>query len=192
MPPKPGAVMSLLLALSAGIDSVSIAIGRLVSWLILVSILVCAGNSLVLYFFQVGSNAWLELQWLAYGVAFLLAAPYTLQRGGHVRIDIVSDHLPRALRQWIDLAGHVLMLVPFCLLMLWESGGWALESIRSRQDFLNFGGLPLWPIKSAIVAGFALLLAQAISEIVKRIAAMRGLGPDDAAQPGLAAGEERA
>src|SRR5215813_13924990 len=113
--------MGALLAASRGIDAVTAFVGRWVYWLILAAVLVSAGNATVRKLFDISSNAWLELQWYLFGAAFMLAAAYTLQRNEHIRIDIVSNHLPKALRHAIELFGHFCMLLPLCLLMLWEA-----------------------------------------------------------------------
>src|ERR1044072_905822 len=122
--------MQGLLKLSRVIDAVNAFVGKAVIWLILASILVSAGNATVRKVFDISSNAWLELQWYLFGAAFMLAAAYTLQRNEHIRIDIVSNHLPKALRYAIELFGHFCMLLPFCLLMLWEAWPSMMESYR--------------------------------------------------------------
>ena len=124
------------------------------------------------------SNAWLELQWYLFGAVFLLAAAYTLQRNDHIRIDIISGVLPRGLRNAIDLFGHALMLMPLAILMVYESFEFAWKSYLQQENSSNAGGLILWPAKALILAGFFLLALQGISEIIKRIAVMRGLIPD--------------
>ncbi len=167
-----------LLALSRGIDRLNAFIGRAVMWLILAAVLVSAGNATVRKVFDISSNAWLELQWYLFGAAFMLAAAYTLQRNEHIRIDIVSNHLPKALRHAIELFGHICMLLPLCLLMLWESWPSMMESYRIGETSANFGGLLIWPGKSFIVIGFALLFIQGISELIKRIAIIAGVIPE--------------
>ena len=166
--------MNALLSLSRGIDRINAFIGRAVMWLILAAVLVSAGNATMRKVFDISSNAWLELQWYLFGAAFLLAAAYTLQRNEHIRIDIVSNHLPKALRHAIELFGHACMLLPFCALMLWETWPSMMESFRIGETSANFGGLLIWPGKSFIVIGFALLFIQGISELIKRIAIIAG------------------
>jgi len=170
--------MNALLSLSRGIDRMNAFIGRAVMWLILAAVLVSAGNATMRKVFDLSSNAWLELQWYLFGAAFMLAAAYTLQRNEHIRIDIVSSHLPKALRHAIELFGHVCMLLPLCVLMLWESWPSMMESYRIGESSANFGGLLIWPGKSFIVIGFALLFIQGISELIKRIAIITGVIPE--------------
>lgn len=174
--------MGGLLALSRGIDRINTVIGRSVSWLILVAVLVSAGNAIIRKVWSMSSNAWLELQWYLFGAAFLLAAAYTLLENEHIRIDILYGGRTRRTQHWIDLIGHVLFLMPFVILMLWLMVPWLERSIASGERSMNAGGLILWPAKALLVAGFTLLFFQGISEIIKKIAVMRGLIPDDQAQ----------
>ncbi|WP_207102000.1 TRAP transporter small permease subunit [Paracoccus shandongensis] len=170
--------MSGLLALSRGIDRVNTVIGRNVSWLILLAIFVSAVNAIIRKAFSVSSNAWLELQWYLYGGAFLLAAAYTLLENEHIRIDIVFSAWSRRVQHWIELLGHIFFLMPFVLLSLWLCWPWLARSYRTGEMSMNAGGLMLWPAKALLFAGFVLLLLQGISEIIKKIAVMRGLIPD--------------
>ena len=160
--------MTALLSLSRAIDAVTAFIGRSVSWLILVAVLVSAGNAIIRKVFDTSSNAWLELQWYLYGTVFLLAAAYTLQKNEHVRIDIATAHLSKRTRDWIDLLGHIFFLLPLCLLMVWLSWPFVVNAYVSNEISVNAGGLVVWPAKAMVLAGFSLLLAQAISEIIKR------------------------
>ena len=170
--------MAPLLRLSRAIDAVTAFVGRSVSWLILVAVLVSAGNATIRKVFDTSSNAWLELQWYLYGTVFLLAAAYTLQRNEHVRIDIATSHLSKRTRDWIDLFGHVFFLLPFCFILVWLGWPFMVDSIRSGEISVNAGGLILWPAKTMIFLGFALLTAQAFSEIIKRVAVIMGLIDD--------------
>jgi TRAP-type mannitol/chloroaromatic compound transport system permease small subunit len=166
--------MDGLLALSRGIDRLNEFIGKWVSWLILLSILVSAGNAIIRKTFDISSNAWLELQWYLFGAAFLLAAAYTLKQNEHIRIDIVYGMFPRRVQHWIDLLGHLLFLMPFCVLMVFYLGPYVLLSYRSGEVSNNAGGLIIWPAKLLLLIGFVLLTLQGVSEIVKKIAVMRG------------------
>lgn len=174
--------MSALLRLSTAIDAVTAFIGRSVSWLILIAVLVSAGNAIIRKAFDTSSNAWLELQWYLYGAVFLLAAAYTLQRNEHVRIDIVTSGFPKIARDWIDLLGHIFFLMPFCLLMVYLAWPFFFNSFNNGEISLNAGGLVIWPAKLLILCCFVLLTAQAISEIIKRIAVIRGLIEDPTQQ----------
>jgi len=174
--------MNALLALSRSIDAVTSFLGRHVKWAILAAILVSAVNAVLRKAFSVGSNAWLELQWLLFGAAFMLAAAYALQKNAHVRIDVVSSRLSKRTRDVIDLAGHLLILAPFSGIVLWLSWPYFLESYVQGEVSSNAGGLPVWPAKFLIFAGFLLLFAQMISEVIKRIAVLGGVMEDTVPQ----------
>ena len=166
--------MGVLLRISSAIDRVTGFIGQSVTWLILLSVLVSAGNATSRKVFALSSNAWLELQWYLFATTYLLAAAYTLQRNGHVRIDIVSNLLPKSARDWIDIFGHAVMLLPFAVLMVWEVTPWFMQSFQIGEVSANYGGLILWPAKGLLLVGFLLLAVQAVSEIIKRVAFMQG------------------
>ncbi len=170
--------MKPLLTISTVIDRITAAIGRAVSWLILVAVLISAGNAIVRKAFNTSSNAWLEAQWYLYGAVFLLAAAYALQRNDHVRIDVIFGNLPHRARHWINLFGHCFMLMPFTILMVYLCVPFVLTSFRQQEISTNAGGLILWPAKILILGGFALLVLQGISEIIKTVAILRGLIPD--------------
>jgi TRAP-type mannitol/chloroaromatic compound transport system permease small subunit len=176
--------MGGLLALSRGIDAVTAFIGRHVIWLILAAILVSAGNAVIRKAFDMSSNAWLELQWYLFGCVFMVAAAYTLQKNEHIRIDIISGRLSQRARDWIEIVGHVLMLLPFSALMTYESVPFVLRALRSGEISGSAGGLIIWPARAFILAGFFLLFIQGISELVKRVAVMQGLIPDPHPQHG--------
>lgn len=170
--------MKTLLAISRGIDAVSAFVGKAVSWLVLVAVLISAGNAVIRKTFDISSNAWLELQWYLYGTVFLLAAAYTLQKNEHVRIDFVSNMLTKRTRDWIDLLGYLFFLLPFTILIVYLSFPWFIRSFVSGEFSANAGGLVLWPAKIMIVLGFSLLTAQGISQIIKRWAVIRGVIDD--------------
>jgi TRAP-type mannitol/chloroaromatic compound transport system permease small subunit len=166
--------MAGLLALSRAIDAVTRFIGFHVRWLILVAVVVSAVNAIIRKLFDSSSNAWLELQWLLFGAVFMLAAAYVLQNNAHVRIDAVSSRLSRRTRNWIDLFGHLFMLAPLCIILIWLSAPFFWNSFVEGESSSNAGGLIVWPSKFFVLAGFVLLFAQMISEVIKRIAILRG------------------
>ena len=170
--------MQATLALSRLIDRITEAIGKSVMWLVLIAVLVSATNAIVRKLFNISSNAWLELQWYLFGASFLLAAAYTLKENEHIRIDIFYGSRSRKTQHRIDLFGHVFFLLPFVTLMTWMLVPYAWDAIKSGQISTNAGGLVIWPARAMLLGGFALLLAQAISEIIKKIAVMRGIIDD--------------
>jgi TRAP-type mannitol/chloroaromatic compound transport system permease small subunit len=180
--------MGALLAASRVVDAVTAAIGRAVCWLILAAVLVSAGNAVMRKLFNLSSNAWLELQWYLFAAVFMLAAAYALQRNEHIRIDIVSNMLSRRMRDWIDVVGHCLFLLPMAAVMVLMLAPWVVDGIRSGEVSANAGGLVLWPARLVVLLGFALLFLQGVSELVKRIAVMLEIIPDPHARPAGAHG----
>ncbi len=166
--------MAGLLALSRAIDRLNEFVGKWVAWLILFSILISAGNAVIRKAFNMSSNAWLELQWYLFGAAFLLAAAYTLKQNEHIRIDIVYGMFSRRTQHWIDLFGHVFFLMPFVILMISYFVPYVSLSYRTGEVSSSAGGLIIWPAKSMLLIGFVLLGLQGVSEIIKKIAIMRG------------------
>jgi TRAP-type mannitol/chloroaromatic compound transport system permease small subunit len=147
-------------------------------WLILVAVLVSAGNALVRKMFNYSSNAWLELQWYLFGAAFMLAAAYTLKQNEHVRIDVFYSTRSRRTQHWIDLFGHVFFLLPVAVLMSWLLLPYFLQAWFSGEVSSNSGGLVIWPARLLMLIGFVLLLLQAAAEIIKKIAVIMGLIED--------------
>jgi TRAP-type mannitol/chloroaromatic compound transport system permease small subunit len=167
-----------LLKLSRGIDAVNFRIGKVVSWLILLAVVVSAVNAVVRKVFDTSSNSWLELQWVLFSAVFLVCASWTLLANEHIRIDIVNGLLPKQLRNTIDVVGHTLFLLPLTIIMVATGVPFFLRSFAINEQSGNAGGLPQWPAKSLVVIGFLLLFLQGVSELIKRIAVMRGRIPD--------------
>lgn len=166
--------MAGLLALSAAIDGINRAIGRVAAWAILVAILVSTLNAFSRKVFGLSSNGWLELQWYLFGAVFMLCAPWTLMSNEHIRIDIVSSRLSPAARNGVEVFGLVFFLLPFASLTTILSVPFFWISLRNGEVSNSVGGLLIWPAKLLILTGGALLLLQWLSEFIKRIAVMRG------------------
>lgn len=166
--------MKALLATSRLIDRTSTSIGRAAAWLVVVAAVISAGNAVVRKTFDWSSNALLEIQWWLFAAVFLLAAPWALVSNEHIRVDIVNNRLSKRTRDLIELAGHALFLLPVAALIAWTSWSFFTASYVHSEQSPNAGGLPLWPIKALIPVAFVLLFAQGVSEIIKRIAIMRG------------------
>jgi TRAP-type mannitol/chloroaromatic compound transport system permease small subunit len=224
--------MRLLLGISWLIDGFTAFIGRAVSWLILVAVLVSSINAVIRKVLNESSNGWLELQWYLFGGAFFLAAAWTLARHEHIRIDIVSSLLPQRVRQWLDLLGHLIFLMPLCLLTIYLAWPFFGSSVVGTEAWIKLsgfqhqfnavfasitagtvdyahrlvamwanvtagkplasglidqpgkaygwdysasaGGLPIWPAKGIILAGFLILALQGVSEIFKQLGVMTG------------------
>jgi TRAP-type mannitol/chloroaromatic compound transport system permease small subunit len=163
---------------SRGIDAFTRWTGKRLAWLILLAVVVSAINAIVRKTLDISSNSWLELQWVLFSVVFLLCSPWTLLDNEHIRIDIVNNLLPKRARDIIDLIGHVFFLLPLTIVMMITGGPFFRRSFEINEQSGNAGGLPQWPAKSLIIIGFAFLFVQGISEIIKRVAVMRGLIPD--------------
>ena len=177
---KSGEDLSLqaLLTLSQGIDAFTRWTGKRLAWLIVLAVIISAVNAIIRKSFDTSSNSWLELQWVLFSIVFLLCSPWTLLDNEHIRIDIVSNALPKKARNVIDVVGHVFFLFPICIVMIVTGVPFFLRSFQVNEQSGNAGGLPQWPAKALIMIAFAFLLVQGISELIKRIAVMRGLIPD--------------
>lgn len=171
-------MIALLLKAVQAIDKLSQLVGESVRWLILVAVLICAGNATVRYLFSTSSNAWLEAQWYLFAVVFLFCAGYTLMRNEHVRIDVFSAKLSHRTQAWIDIIGTLLFLMPMALLIIYSSWHMWVDSYALGEVSTSAGGLIRWPVKILIPIGFALLALQAIAEMIKRIAFLAGQYPD--------------
>jgi TRAP-type mannitol/chloroaromatic compound transport system permease small subunit len=175
--------MGALLRVASAIDALNARIGRAACWLILVAVLVSAGNALARYSLNASSNAWLEIQWYLYSAVFLLCAPYTLQRNEHVRIDIFFARLSPRARACIDVFGIVLFLMPMAVIIAWFAWPMFVESYVRGEYSSDAGGLLRWPAKILIPVAFALLALQGIAELIKRIAFLAGAIADPTEPP---------
>lgn len=174
--------MKSLLFLSRGIDWINEKIGQFVYWLILIAVLISAGNAIARKLLNLSSNAFLEVQWYLFSAVFLLGAGYTLLRNEHVRIDVLSQRWSPRARAWIDIVGSVFFLLPIGAMILWLSWPMFLESLLRQEISVNAGGLLRWPVKLLIPIGFSLLCLQGLSELINRIAFLQGMAPDRGAK----------
>ncbi|MGO3934555.1 TRAP transporter small permease subunit [Rhodopseudomonas pseudopalustris] len=170
--------MQALLGLSRKIDAFNTLVGRWLSWMIVLAVIISAGNAVIRKTFDMSSNSLLELQWVLFSIVFLLCSPWTLLSNEHIRIDIINHSLPLKLRGWIDMIGHVFFLMPFAIVLLWWSIPFFLVSLSQNEQSFSAGGLPQWPAKSLIMIACLLLIIQGISEIIKRAAMLAGVIPD--------------
>lgn len=170
--------MQALLALSRVIDAINARLGKWVSWLIVAVVIVSATNAVMRKLFDLSSNAWLEAQWIMFSVIFMICSPWTLMSNEHIRIDIVNNMFSKTVRNVIDIVGHVAFLLPLTLVMIVTGWPFFMASYRINEQSFNAGGLPQWPPKALVVIGFTLLFFQGISELIKRVAVMRGDIPD--------------
>ena len=170
--------MQALLKLSRAIDWLNATVGKYAIWLIFAATVISALNAVVRKAFNFSSNAYLEVQWYLFAWSFLIAAGYTLLHREHVRIDVLNSRLPKRAQVWIDIIGFAFFLTPLCLLVLWLGVPMLIDKYASGEVSPNTGGLIRWPVWLALPVGFGLLLLQGWSELIKRIAFLRGQGPD--------------
>ncbi len=166
--------MRALLKLSDGIDWVVGWIGRLTMWLVLAAVLISAGNAIIRKAFNVSSNAYLEVQWYLFAAVFMLGAAYVFLHNGHVRIDFIAARLSKRTNAIIDSIGIVVFLIPLCLILIDLSWPYFVRAYVSGEMSENAGGLIRWPAILLIPLGFAILLVQAFSELIKRVAFLTG------------------
>jgi len=178
--------MNALLKFSGTIDGINCRVGRYVKWLILCAVLVSAGNATTRYIFNFASNAMLELQWYLYAAVFTLAAGYVLKVNEHVRIDVISQRMSPRTRNWIDFWGFLLFVLPVTLYITLQSIPNLIETYQNQEVSANAGGLLRWPVRLMIPVGFGLLFIQALSELIKRWAYLKGLVEDPLAKGGHA------
>lgn len=166
--------MPFLLTISRWIDALNAKIGAVANILVLLAVLVSAGNAMSRYAFSLSSNAWLEVQWYMFAVMVMFGASYTLRRNEHVRVEIFYLALSERGQEWLDLLGTLLFLIPVCAMLAALSWPFFMQSYAVNEWSSNAGGLLRWPIKFVLPAGFALLALQGVSEVIKRIAALKG------------------
>jgi TRAP-type mannitol/chloroaromatic compound transport system permease small subunit len=166
--------VNALLKLSKWIDALNEGIGKIILWLVLAAVLISAGNAVMRKAFDIGSNAFLEIQWYLFAAVFMLGSGYVWLRNGHVRIDFISSKLSRRSNAIIDVVGMLAFTIPLCIILInlsWPVFHRAWESGEMSQ---NAGGLIRWPVILMIPLGFGLLLLQTVSELIKRIAFLSG------------------
>ncbi len=172
--------MRALLAFSRAVDALNEVFGRIADWAVLAACAISAGNAFVRYGLSMSSNAWLEVQWYLFAATVMLGAAYTLNRNEHVRVDLVYGSVSARIRLWIDVFGLIFFLLPAMLLLAWMTFPFFWDSLVRWEGSANAGGLIRWPVKILMPLGFALVSLQGLSELVKRIAALRGIDPTTA------------
>lgn len=169
--------MQPFLAFARGVDWLNTRVGRVAEWCILLACAASAATAFLRYGLSWGSNAWIEIQWYLFGAAVMLGASYTLLRNEHVRVDVVYGALGHRARLWVDVLGLLVFLLPATMLLLWMTWPFFLDSFWRNEGSANPGGLLRWPAKLLLPLGFLLLTLQGLSELVKRIALLRGIVP---------------
>ena len=182
--------MNALLQLSRLIDATTVRIGKAAIWLVLIIVIISSGNALMRYAFNFSSNALLEIQWYLFGLIFMACAGYTLLRNEHVRIDLVSNRFSRRGQAWIDILGILFFLLPMAIAILVLSWPVFTHAWTSNEMSNSAGGLPMWPARLMIPAGFLLLILQALSELIKRVGFLKGLCADPTEKKSTLTAEE--
>lgn len=185
--------MNALLKWSKAVDALNEAVGKATAWLILVVALLSAGNALSRYTVNLSSNAMLEAQWYLFSAIVLFCSGYVLKRNEHIRIDVIAGRLSERSQNWIDVFGILIFLLPMAIMIAWLSWPVFVNAWNSGETSPNFGGLVRWPVRLMLPVGFALLILQALSELIKRLAFLTGAGPNPLAKAtGPSAEEELA
>lgn len=167
------------------IDRITGALGKVIAWLALVMVLIGAYNAIVRYLGRfmssnLSSNMYLELQWYLFSILFLLGAGYALKEDAHVRVDVLYSRLSKRAQAWIDVIGSLLLLLPFCVFVLFVSWPSVRNSWSVKEMSPDPGGLPRYPLKAVILVCFALLMAQGIAELIRDVSILRrGSGEDE-------------
>ena len=170
--------MAPLLRISSLIDALNERVGKTIYWLVLVAVLVSAGNAIIRKLFNMSSNAFLEAQWYLFSAVFLLCSGFTLLRNEHVRIDVITGRLSPRAQAWIDVFGTIFFLLPMAILFIYLSWPVFIRTYVHHEISTNAGGLWVWPARVLVPIGFTLLTLQGLSELIKRIAFLTGKGPD--------------
>jgi TRAP-type mannitol/chloroaromatic compound transport system permease small subunit len=182
--------MQFLLSLSRRIDKFSEWVGQSVRWLVLAAVLISAGNAVIRKAFNMSSNAYLEIQWYLFAAVFLLAAGYTMMRQEHVRIDVISGRFSKRSQIWIDIIGICVFLFPFIFMIIKLAMPLVIGAFVSKEMSSNAGGLIRWPVFALLPLGMVLLGLQGLSELIKRVAFLKGLVPDPTKKQGVKTPEE--
>ena len=170
--------MQALLKMSRFVDNLNERVGRTVYWLVLAMVLISAGNAIVRKVFNYSSNSFLEMQWYLFSAVFLLCGGYVLLKNEHVRIDVIAGRLSARAQAWIDILGTLFFLLPMAVAFLWLSWPIFIRTYMQHEISGSAGGLVIWPARLLVPIGFALLVLQGLSELVKRVAFVSGKGPD--------------
>lgn len=169
-----------------GIEQLSEWTGRVISWFTSVLVLLICYDVSMRYLVNETAVWFQELEWHFFALIFLVGAAYTLKHDQHVRVDVFYTRFSPRTQSWINLLGTIGLLIPFCMIMIKTSYGYAARAYTTMEQSVDPGGLPYrFLIKGAITLGFVLLLIQALAEILKSIQGIRGktLSPNTPVSP---------
>ena len=182
--------MNALLAYTRFVDAVNDRFGALAKWAVILSCFISAGNAVVRYALSYSSNAFLEIQWYLFAAVFLLASGYTMLRQEHVKIDVVSGRFSKRTQIWIEIVGICVFVFPFVYMIIKLAMPLVINAYVTQEMSSNAGGLIRWPVFALLPLGLLLLGVQGISELIKRVAYLRGLVPDPSKKRGVKTAEE--
>jgi TRAP-type mannitol/chloroaromatic compound transport system permease small subunit len=170
--------VNALLAFSRAVDALNERVGKATTWLILVVVVISAGNAVFRFAFDWSSNGLLEIQWYLFSAVFLLGAGYVLKKNEHIRIDVIAGRLSDRAQNWIDVFGIIVFMMPMVLITMYLSWHVFTLAWTSGEGSANPGGLIRWPVRLLMPVGFFLLFLQGLAELVKRVAFLVGAGPN--------------
>ncbi len=182
--------MNALLAFSRAVDALNDRVGKVIYWLVLAAVLISAANAIVRKAFNTSSNAFLEIQWYLFSAIFLFCAGYTLLKNQHVRIDVIAGRLSKRAQAWIDILGTLFFLMPMAIMIMVLSWPVFVQALERGEVSTNAGGLIVWPARLMVPIGFLLLVLQGWSELIKRIAFLKGMIRDPSEKQGEKSAEE--
>ena len=165
--------MKALLPLAHAIDKLNDGFGRFAEWAVLLSCFISAGNALVRYGLNLGSNAWLEIQWYLFAAVVMFGASQVLRVNEHVRVDLAYARYSTHGKVYVDIFGLIVFLIPVMVTMVYFSWPLFLDKFHSGEMSQSAGGLIRWPVALTMPLGFSLLILQAFSELIKRVAWLR-------------------
>jgi TRAP-type mannitol/chloroaromatic compound transport system permease small subunit len=167
--------MNALKRLANGIDKINQAVGRFVSWITALLVLVVFADVVMRYIFQISFVFTQELEWHLFAFIFLMGAGYTLLHDGHVRVDIIYQKLGPKAQAWINFLGCLLFLFPGCFLIIYTSWGFVENSLAIMEGSPDPGGIPMrFILKSMIPLGFVLVWLQGISLFINSLLTITG------------------
>ncbi len=183
--------MQGLLAISRLIDVLNTRVGKLSMWLVLIVVVISAGNAVMRYAINWSSNGLLEIQWYLFSAVFMLSAGYVLLKNEHIRIDVIAGRFSARTQNWIDVFGILVFLLPMALLTLYFSWPVFMNAWTTSELSPNPGGLIRWPVRLLMPVGFLLLTLQGLSELIKRLAFLSGHGPNPLEKENAPSAEEQ-
>ena len=173
-------MLNLLKVLRGTIDGLNETVGRVVSWVTLLLVLVVFVDVVMRYLFKTTFVFTQELEWHLFAFIFLIGAGYTLLHDGHVRVDIIYQRLSPKGRAWVNLIGVIFFLIPGCWLVISTSWKFVGNSFSMLEGSPDPGGIPYrFIVKGTMTVGYVLLLLQGISMGLNALLQVLGIETGD-------------